>query len=159
MGIIAHPRLRLLIIGAAIDGLYSRHILDRIRYLNWINYLGEIPHAQMQSLLLTGDVVLNTSTSEGQPQGALEAMSLGKPCILSAVPGNLKLIEEGIEGFYVQGEADLISAANTLINDPARRAAMGKNAQNLVKTSFSLEREIDAYSTIYNNLLSDPKLF
>jgi len=147
-----HPELRLLIIGAAIEEPYSRRIIDSIKGLDWITYLGEIPHAEMQSLLLLGNVVMNTSNSEGQPQGALEAMSLGKPCILTAVPGNLNIINHGIEGFYVDGEADLVTAAKTLINDPARIVEMGKNAHTLVKTRFSLEREIDAYCTIYQQI-------
>jgi glycosyltransferase involved in cell wall biosynthesis len=105
---------------------------------------------------LLGDVVMNTSNSEGQPQGALEAMSLGKPCILTAVPGNLNIINHGIEGFYVDGEADLVTAAKTLINDPARIVEMGKNAHTLVKTRFSLEREIDAYCTIYQHNIHHP---
>ncbi|MDD4802397.1 MAG: glycosyltransferase [Syntrophomonas sp.] len=148
------PCLRLLIIGAAIDDAYSRTVLDRISGLDWVKYLGEIPHAQMRSIFLLGDVVMNTSRSEGQPQGALEAMSLGRPCILSAVPGNLNLISPGIEGFYIDSEKDLIAAAQALINDPPRRTAMGKSAQHLVKTRFSLEREIDEYSYLYNNMLS-----
>jgi glycosyltransferase involved in cell wall biosynthesis len=144
-----HPQLHLLIIGAAIDELYSNQIIDSIKDLSWITYLGEIPHAEMQSILALGDVVINTSNSEGQPQGALEAMSLGKPCILTAVPGNLNIINHGIEGFYVNSEADLIKAAETLLKNPPQRKFLGENAQQLVKIRFSLDREIDDYSLIY----------
>jgi glycosyltransferase involved in cell wall biosynthesis len=145
-----YPELQLLIIGAAIEEHYCHRITDLIKGLDWVTYLGEIPHAQMQSILAMGDVVINTSNSEGQPQGALEAMSLGKPCILTAVPGNLNIINHGIEGFYVDSEADLISTAKTLIKDTAFRKALGKNAQQLVEARFGLEREIDAYSQLYN---------
>ncbi len=146
-----HPELHLLIIGVSIEEPYSHKITDRIKGLSWITYLGEIPHAEMRSILSLGDVVINTSFSEGQPQGALEAMSLGKPCILTAVPGNLNIINPGIEGFYVYDEAELVNAAKYLLKDPTQRLALGKNAQQLVETRFSLEREIDAYSQIYNH--------
>jgi len=144
-----HSGLRLLIMGTAIDEQYSRRIINRIRDLSWVTYLGEIPHAKMSSILALGDVVINTSRCEGQPQGALEAMSLGKPCILTAVPGNLNLIQQGAEGFYVDGEAELVTAAKTLINNPARREEMGQNARKLVETSFTLEQELDAYIRLY----------
>jgi len=148
-----YPRLRLLIIGTAIEEHYSRRIINRIHKLSWITYLGEIPHADMKSILALGDVVINTSHYEGQPQGVLEAMSLGKPCILTAVPGNLNLIKTGIEGIYVDGEAELISASKMLINDPVQRKKMGQNACKLAETSFSLKHELDAYSRIYNLFL------
>ncbi len=147
-----HSNLRLLIIGATIEEQYSRQIFDRINSLSWVTYLGEIPHAEMSGILSLGDVVLNTSHSEGQPQGALEAMSLGKPCILTAVPGNLNLIEPGREGFYINGKDQLITAAETLIIDPALRKAMGQYAQKLAATRFTLEQELAAYARIYNNL-------
>ncbi len=148
-----HPELRLLIIGAAIEEHYCRRIIDLLNGRDWVKYLGEIPHAEMRSILTLGDVVLNTSTSEGQPQGALEAMSLGKPCILTAVPGNLNIIKHGVEGFYVNSAAELATAAEALLADPAQIKKLGENAQQLVQSRFSLKQEIDAYSQIYNEYL------
>ena len=146
--------IRLLIIGAAIDPQYSQQIMDCIKARNWITSLGELPHAHMWGILSLGDVVINTSQSEGQPQAALEAMSLGKPCVLTAVPGNLNVISQGVEGFYVADRDELISAAQILINDPVRRAKMGQNARRLVEIKFNLEQELDAYSSIYRQMLS-----
>lgn len=144
-----HPEVRLLIIGAIIDEDYARPLLKCMQELDWIIYLGEVPHNEMGSLLALGDVVLNTSISEGQPQGALEAMSLGKPCILTAVSGNLNLIENGCEGFYVQDRNDLMVAANILLSNPIIRHNMGQNASRLVQAKFSLEQEVNAYSCLY----------
>jgi glycosyltransferase involved in cell wall biosynthesis len=145
--------VRLLIIGAVIEEEYSHAIIDRISSLPWIKYLGEVPHDQMAGILTMGDVVLNTSHSEGQPQAALEAMSLGKPCILTAVPGNLNLIQEGREGYYVDNREDLFSAAHTMLNAPARREEMGRNARRLAETRFTLGGELDAYSRLYQEII------
>lgn len=144
-----HPEVRLLIMGAVIDEDYARPLLTCMQELDWIIYLGEVPHIEMGSLLALGDVVLNTSDSEGQPQAALEAMSLGKPCILTAVPGNLDLIANGCEGFYVQDQNDLVAAANILLTNPIIRHNMGQNASRLVQAKFSLEQEVNAYSCLY----------
>lgn len=148
-----YPVIRLLIIGAIIEKEYGRIITDRIRSLPWITYLGEIPHNQMAGILNLGDVVLNTSHSEGQPQAALEAMSLGKPCILTAAPGNLNLIEEGREGFYVSNQTELVHAAQTLLTYPQLRAEMGNNARKLTETRFTVEGELDAYCRLYQETL------
>jgi glycosyltransferase involved in cell wall biosynthesis len=107
----------------------------------------------MMSVLGLGDIVLNTSQCEGHPQGALEAMSLGKPCILTAVPGNLNIIEQGVEGFYADNQEEIIRAAKILVKDPARRNKMGQHSAKLVASSFTLRQELDAYSRIYNQFL------
>jgi len=148
-----YPELQLLIIGARIAHDYSQSILERIAGLPWARYLGELPHEEIAGIMRLGDVVLNTSTAEGQPQAALEAMSLGKPCILTAVPGNLNIIESGREGFYVENEAELIQAARTLISDHNLSKKMGRAAQQLVEENFDLEKELNAYADLYRQLI------
>jgi L-malate glycosyltransferase len=150
-----YPQIHLLITGAIIDKAYGRLLLERILTLPWISYHGEVPHAEMGSLLALGDVVLNTSFSEGQPQAALEAMSLGKPCILSAVPGNLNVLESGREGFYVQDKYELAASARLMIENQQMREEMGEKARHLVEQKFNLERELDAYSCLYQALSSN----
>jgi len=147
------PHLRLLILGTIIDQEYSDRILKRIHALPWVIYPGEFPHRQMYSLLSVGDVVLNTSHAEGQPQAALEAMSLGKPCLLTSVPGNINIIQNGVEGYYVHNQDDLVAAARNLMVNRELRQQMGKNARRLVEQKYSLKKELDAYEQLYNTLL------
>lgn len=143
------PQLHLLIMGAAIDHDYSKQILGSLENLDWVSYLGEIPHAKIAGYLLAGDVVINSSISEGQPQGALEAMSLGKPCILTAVAGNLGLIESGVEGFYVNSEEEMVNAAAKMIQDTRSRQRMGLAARKLAESRFTVECELEAYRHLY----------
>lgn len=151
------PHLRLLIIGTIIDKEYSALILKRINDLPWVIYPGEFPHRQMYSLLSVGDVVLNTSHAEGQPQAALEAMSLGIPCLLTAAPGNINIIENGREGYYVHNQDDLTAAARTLMVNQDLRRQMGENARHLVEEKYSMEKELDAYEKLYRQLLQFKK--
>ncbi len=148
------PHLRLLILGTIIDKEYSACILKRINDLPWVIYPGEFPHQQMYSLLSAGDVVLNTSYAEGQPQAALEAMSLGKPCLLTAVPGNINIIENGREGYYVHNQDDLAAAARKLMLNRELRRQMGENARRLVQEKYSLAKELDAYESLYHKVLN-----
>lgn len=147
------PHLRLLILGAIIDKQYSDRMLNRINDLPWVIYPGEFPHQQMYSLLSNGDVVLNTSHAEGQPQAALEAMSLGKPCLLTAVPGNINIIENGVEGYYVHNQDDLVAVARKLILNQELCRQMGENARHLVEQKYSVEKELDAYEQLYRELV------
>lgn len=148
------PRVRFMIIGAVIDEQYSREIIQRIGKLEWVSHYSEIPHEDMKAYLELGDVVLNTSQAEGQPQGALEAMSLGKPCLLTAAPGNLNLITAGVEGFYVHNEDELYILAKKLIEDGSLRLRMGAAARCLVENRFAPGPEIEAYHELYEELLT-----
>lgn len=148
-----YPQLKLLIIGAQLHPDYSQSIMERIGLLPWVKYLGEIPHEQMRSVMLQCDVVINCSHAEGQPQGALEAMSLGKPCILTAVSGNLNIIRHGKEGFYVRNETEFAQAARSYLNQPELTLIMGQAASVLVKNHFSMEKEINAYHRLYQQIL------
>ena len=144
-----NPAIRLLIIGPIIDYQYGSQVLSRISKLSWVTYLGEIPHSKMANIFAIGDVVINSSLSEGQPQAALEAMSLGKPCILTAVSGNLNLIKAGVEGFYINDRFEMFTAAERLLENKSLREEMGQNARKLIQARFTVEQEIDAYQRLY----------
>jgi glycosyltransferase involved in cell wall biosynthesis len=73
---------------------------------------------------------------------------------MTAVPGNLNLIMDGVEGFYLRDEADLIRAARTLLKDHDLRKVMGAAAQKLVQNRFAVENEWSAYAELYRELLS-----
>ena len=148
-----YPQICLLIVGAAIDAEYTAHIKSRLSKLRWAHYLGEMPHQNIRGILQTSDIVLNTSLAEGQPQGALEAMSLGKPCILTAVPGNLGIIRDGIHGCYINSAPELAAAALKLIQNPFRRHTMGNTARQLVNKMYSAEKELKAYDQLYKSCI------
>ncbi len=145
--------LRLLILGAEIEENYSRRILLRIKSLPWASYRGEIPHNQVKAYYQLADVVLNTSLAEGQPQAALEVMSLSIPAILTAVPGNLGIIEHGVHGFYARNQAEIEAAARILLQDHNLRKAMGDAACDLVRLNFLPEAEFNSHAALYRSLL------
>lgn len=149
----AHPQLKLLIMGARLNHDYSQSIMERINLLPWVRYLGEIPHEKVYSVMMHCHVVINCSHTEGQPQGALEAMSLGKPCILTAVPGNLNIIEHGREGFYVRNDQELRQAAQIFLTQPELTLKMGQAARTLAANNFSLKKELNSYACLYQQIL------
>ncbi len=139
--------------GPILDQPYAKEILLQLEALPWATYLGEISHDKISGLYRLGDVVINCSHAEGQPQAVLEAMSLGIPAILSKVPGNQGIIEHGREGFYVSNEAEFFLAAQTLLKEPLLRQQMGLAASRLVKNRFNLDREISSHIKLYYKVL------
>lgn len=147
-----HPAIKLLIIGTIIDPIYAENIYRRIGAIPWAIYINEVPHENMRGLFQLGDAVLNTSWSEGQPQAALEAMSLGKPAILTPVPGNLDIISEGIHGFYAATPEKIAERALTLIHNKELCQKLGQNAQKLVEEKYAPIYEFLAYDKLYQQL-------
>lgn len=144
----------LLIVGAIIDKDYGKKIMDLISGEDSIKYLGELPHEEMGGIMNLSDIVLNTSYAEGQPQAVLEAMSLGKTAILSAVPGNIGVLKNGLEGYYFNNELELRNTMEALILEPVLRERLGSKAIQLVKDHFSVEKEIRSYCLLYEGILT-----
>ena len=148
-------KVRLLIVGAVIEADYAERLKKRIHLHPAIKYLGAFNHDDMKPLLQLADVVVNCSLSEGQPQAVLEGMSLGKPCILTAVPGNLNIIENFREGIYVQNTKDSAAAMEFYLREPERTKTMGQAARELVENQFTAAAEIKAYHALYKSLVRD----
>jgi len=147
--------LQLLLVGSVINPEYAEYILSRVAKLPWASYLGEFPHSEMASIISQAKVAINSSLSEGQPQAVLEAMCLGLPCLLSAVPGNLGLITEGREGYYFQTAQELADKVLFFMQNENQRRAMGQAAQDLVQLRHHPQQEIDAYLNLYQEILAE----
>lgn len=144
--------LRLVIVGPIIDQRYAHTILRQIEYIPRTVYLGEVEHRKIGGLYAAADIVLNTSQSEGQPQAALEAMSLGLPAIMTAVTGNLGIMTNGREGFYVHDPQELSLAMLRLAEDKQLRREMGSAAARLVKEHYPASAEWEQYHFLYQKL-------
>lgn len=81
----------------------------------------------MASWLRASDIFALTSPNDGFPCALLEAMSTGLASVMSDIPANLQLVEDGIHGLTVPyDEAGAISEALLrLFPDPDRRKGMG----------------------------------
>jgi glycosyltransferase involved in cell wall biosynthesis len=83
-----------------------------------------------------------------------EAMASGLPVIIADMPGVREVIEPGKEGLLVEPliERDLVGRIQELLDDPARRAAMGAAARKRAEERFSLEIVARQLLTVYEGL-------
>jgi D-inositol-3-phosphate glycosyltransferase len=84
---------------------------------------------------------------------ALEAMACGKPVVASQVGGLAYLVQDGITGFTVPVEEPqaLAEKLTLLLEDPARRAAMGRRAAETAR-EYGWEKIAGRINTIYREL-------
>jgi glycosyltransferase involved in cell wall biosynthesis len=95
--------------------------------------------------------------SEGSARAVLEAMATGRPVIAGDLGIIPDLIESGVNGVTVPRgvTADqLAEAVRALIDDPARRRAMGAAARRTVEERFTLSRHLDQIEALYQSLIA-----
>jgi glycosyltransferase involved in cell wall biosynthesis len=154
------PDAHLFLAGRPFDAAYvtSLHELvgtlgltDRVTFLD---YVGDVP-----AFLAEMDVfVLPTWARwrmEGCPVALLEAMSTGRACVASDIPGCRDVIASGQNGLLVPPEnaVALSGALSRLAADPDLRRRLGREARARIEQHYRIEREVADYEAMYAELL------
>lgn len=114
--------------------------------------LGERP--DIPDLMNCADIVCLTSDVEGMPLAALEAMSVGRPLIATAVGGMRELVEPSRTGLLVH-PGDPRAFADSILElarDPCRRSAMGDEARVRHLAKHTAELMIERYADVLSEL-------
>jgi glycosyltransferase involved in cell wall biosynthesis len=78
------------------------------------------------------------------------------PSVATRVGGIPEVIEDNVSGLLLPfGDADaLAEAVEALIQDPRRRAALGRAAQLRAQENFSAEKIVPRYEALYRKVCS-----
>jgi glycosyltransferase involved in cell wall biosynthesis len=122
-----------------------------------VAFLGDV--RDVSALLSEVDVFVlstrNAGRMEGCPVALLEAMSSGRACVATDIPGSRDIVEPEKSGLLVPADdvealADRIRA---LAGDPGRRADLGAAARQRVLDRYAIEREVAAHEALYGEIL------
>ncbi|UOF89102.1 glycosyltransferase family 4 protein [Fodinisporobacter ferrooxydans] len=149
------PNIRLWICGPVIEEEeWSKVQMLIRRNQDWIEYIGQVPHAEMGALYRCADLVLNTSLAEGQPAALLEAMYLGIPVVASNIPGNRSILVNEETGLLYHDEKEFIRYCKTIMFDVSFKNDLISRAMAYVRTKHTAEKEIQAFISLYQGILS-----
>ena len=97
------------------------------------------------------DLYVAASTKEGLPLAVLEAMGAGLAVVATDVPGHRDVVAHGTTGLLVPpGDARaLATAIGALLDDPERRARMGRAGRARVLSEFSIQPMVAKTAEIY----------
>ena len=114
--------------------------------------------SEVEEYFQAADVALFTSESESFCLGVLEAMCFGCPSVAMAVGGIPEVVEDGVSGRLVAfGDVEAAArAAEELVDDPARRAALGANARQRAEALFSARVIVPRYEALYERVRLSP---
>lgn len=112
-----------------------------------------------QNHLALMDIYLLPSLSEGTSMTLLEAMSLGKPCIVTDAGGNPEIVQHQVTGLVTPNddEAAYAEAIITLANNSELQRLYGQAAKSRFDQEFSIPNMVKAYQEIYLSTLSKRK--
>jgi glycosyltransferase involved in cell wall biosynthesis len=154
------PRARVVIAGNPLEADYveSLHkLVYELQIADRVHFVGSV--LDVPALLNELDIaVLPTWAKwrmEGCPVALLEAMSCGRACVATDIPGSRDLIEHGRSGFIVPSEDDaaLAHALRQLASSPELRQQLGHTARQRVLEHFTIEKEVAAHEALYADVL------
>ena len=123
---------------------------------NNIRFAGRVDPVEVRSWLRIADVFALVSPSEGFPCALAEAMAAGLPAVVSDIPANRQLVDNGQHGLLAPvGDVEAIAAAILrLLDDAGLRASMGEAARARIVDNYSTEKVADRYETLFRETLA-----
>ena len=132
-----------------------RKIIERRKLADSVKIIGEVHPEDMPRYYSIADLYLHPSIVESFSMACLEAMSLGKPVICTSTIGLVEYLHPGRDVVAVPPDDTeaLYQAALAIIQDPARRRALGQEAQRTA-AAMSWPEHVRKIERVYEEVLS-----
>jgi len=149
----ARPAARFLWIG---DGDLRSDLEQAVRDANLgehVRFLGA--RSDVLELLQACDLFVLPSLWEGMPNSVLEAMAASLPVVATCVDGTPEAVVDGETGWLVP-PSDPDALADGILDaleNPVESRKMGEQGRRRVERDFSLERYVDGFVRVYDDLV------
>ena len=131
--------------------LYCTGLRSQDKKFNRINYLGKLDKNGLIKAYNDSDIFLSTSRLEGFGLSVAEAMSCGKPCVVTNCSSLPELIDDK-GGFLCERDnvEDFVQKIKILSDDKRLREEMGKYNRKKVISKFSFNILRGKYLKLYD---------
>lgn len=148
------PKLRLTFIGRPKSGGPTERLIDHLGVRERIVFMHGISADEMRALYASSAVAVIPSEYEGFGLPAAEAMACGTP-VVSTDGGALPEVV-GKAGLIVPAGSPnaLASAIGELLQDPARRAELGRRGRGRIENNFSWSQAASQMTALYQQVLT-----
>lgn len=104
-------------------------------------------------------VFLLPSKHEGTSNALLEAQSWGIACVVSDIPANLAVVDEGVNGltFPVGNSYRLAEMTTKILNDDKLKAKLGDSARQRAEKDFDIEQVVNQLTSLYISAIEKNK--
>jgi glycosyltransferase involved in cell wall biosynthesis len=144
---------KLVIAGAAAldQGKYAAELKKLAKDDPRIVFTGQLKNIPLEQLTGHARAIVHPSRFEGLAITILEAMSHGRPAIMSDIPANLELIDHSGLAVPVNDVPALAAAMQWVLDNPVLADERGARAKDVVKRLYSWESVTERVEKIYKN--------
>jgi len=124
----------------SVEALVARHgLLEHVRFAGMMDDV-------RPALMAMDAFVLTSRAVETFSNAALEAMSMGRPAILSDVGGAREMVSDGVNGYvYPAGAPEALASRLRSVLDGDELRRLGSAAREIVMRRFSADAMADRY--------------
>ncbi|TAK31808.1 MAG: glycosyltransferase [Chloroflexota bacterium] len=147
------PRTRLLVVGTGPREEDIKSAVGELGLTEFVTFMGH--RTDVPRIIGASDALVSSSYREGISISLLEAMSIGKPIVATAIGGSVEALEDGRTGLLVPpGDSTAIAAAlRRLASDPDSARAMGREARRVAQERYSIPAVTRQVHALYEDIL------
>lgn len=129
-------------------------LAERLGILPQVTFTGPLSNGDAQRRLARADLFVLPSRAEGMPVALLEAMAAGVASIATRVGAVPEVVRDGQEAVLVDplDPAGLARTMKSLLENPARRQALGQAAADRVQQEYSPARFHQALFELWHSV-------
>lgn len=133
------PKVKLLIVGR---GYLEKILKQKAAKLGvGLDIINMVPHDKLPAFYNSAAVYVQCSLREAPVKTLLEAMSCGRPCVGTDVPGIRDVISNGQDGVLTKlSVSGIKNGIESILNDSEFATRLGKNARQKIIKKYSLQK-------------------
>lgn len=150
------PNLKIVVVGDGPERLALEGMADDLGLRRAVVFLGF--RRNVERLLPSMDICVNSSHFEGSPLAVMEFMASGRPIVATSVGGVPELLDEGRCGLLVPpGDPPALAGAiRELEQNPELRATLAAGALAKHRACFDIRANIKVLERLYEQLAFSP---
>ena len=119
-----------------------------------VRVTGMLDRGDALKLIPSLDIYFQTSAYEGLSLALLEAQASGIPAVVTKIPGNDEVVQQGETGYVGENKEKLMTYLTLLIDSAEEREKLGMRAKQNTEQYFSLTAMADQYKSEYQKMVS-----
>jgi glycosyltransferase involved in cell wall biosynthesis len=149
------PGTRFIIAGDGSQREYLEELAKSLGIREKVSFVGWIPHDQLPKYLVSADIYVSTSLSDGASISLIEAMACGLAVVTTDAGDAGKWIRDGENGFVVpvKNPGRLTQRIVDLLKNEGLRKRAGEVNRELVEEKASYQTEMGRVARLYEELI------
>ena len=122
-----------------------------------VKVIGPVKHEEIKIWMNLCDIFVLPSYTEGLPVSVLEAMSCGKPVVVSKVGGVSEVVKDKKNGLLVRPKDidGLVQCIEFLLDNPYKAKSLGEEGRKTILENYTWSKNAERTIEVYKNIISN----